>query len=139
MNKSVTGGGTELLHPKQDFLFKLIFGDERHTNIIKAFLKAALNLPSEDFSVEILNPFLMQEYDLGKYGILDVRLRTNNSVIDIEIQVAPQDDIEKRALWYRSKMVTEQLGSGENYSILKEALIYAFEHKSVLSYPNNAQ
>jgi predicted transposase/invertase (TIGR01784 family) len=101
MSDNTTPEGIELLHPKNDFLFKLIFGDERHKNIIKAFLHASLDLPTDDFDIEFLNPFLKQEYDLDKYGILDVRLRTKDNVIDIEIQVAPQDDIEKRAIWYK--------------------------------------
>jgi predicted transposase/invertase (TIGR01784 family) len=123
MEKTINPDGLELLHPKNDFLFKLIFGDQRHENIIKSFLQAVLDLPSEDFGIEFLNPFLKQEYDLDKYGILDIRLRTKDNVIDIEIQVASQDKIENRAIWYKSKMVTEQLRSGEDYTVLKKVVL----------------
>jgi predicted transposase/invertase (TIGR01784 family) len=118
-----TQTGPEMLHPKNDFLFKLIFGDQRNESILKAFLQAALDLPSDDFAIEFLNPFLKQEYDKDKYGILDVRLRTADNVIDIEIQVARQDDIEKRAIWYKSKMVTEQLAQAQPYSSLKKVVL----------------
>jgi predicted transposase/invertase (TIGR01784 family) len=136
----MTASGVELLHPKNDFLFKLIFGDQRHENIIRSFLQAALDLSQDDFSIEFLNPFLKQEYDVDKYGILDVRLRTKDNVIDIEIQVASQDKIENRAIWYKSKMVTEQLRSGEDYTALKKVvLIFITNFECVTADPDKTR
>jgi hypothetical protein len=37
-----------ILSPKNDFVFKLIFGDQRNTDILADFLKAALKLPAEE-------------------------------------------------------------------------------------------
>ena len=43
-----TADGREILPVKNDFLFKLIFGDERNKHILKAFLRAALDLPDTE-------------------------------------------------------------------------------------------
>lgn len=37
----------EILLPKSDFIFKLIFGDERNADILQSFLKAALDIPPD--------------------------------------------------------------------------------------------
>ena len=54
---------------------------------------------------------------------LDVKVKTKSKkVIDIEIQVKPKLDLEKRVVLYLSKMVTEQIGSGNNYSKIQRAI-----------------
>ena len=42
-----------ILKPKNDYVFKKIFGDERNKDILIAFLKAVLKIDIED--VQILN------------------------------------------------------------------------------------
>ena len=43
-------------------------------------------------------------------------------IIDIEIQVEPEPGIKERIVYYNSKMVTEQIGSGRKYHELKRAI-----------------
>ena len=78
-----------LMSPKVDFVFKLIFGDEKNKDLLIAFLSAVLGVPAEDFEgIEIINSELLREFAEDRKGILDVRSRTRQGKqIDIEIQI----------------------------------------------------
>ena len=114
----------KFLSPKSDLIFKLLFGDARSNEILTAFLKAVLRLPEDDYDeVTIVNPFLLQEYDGDKLGILDVKIKTKSKkIIDIEIQVKPTTEMKERVLFYSSKMITEQVGSGGKFQKIKRVI-----------------
>ncbi len=40
----------DILSPKNDFVFKQLFGDARHTAPLADFLQAVLGLPKEEFT-----------------------------------------------------------------------------------------
>jgi predicted transposase/invertase (TIGR01784 family) len=65
-----------LMLPKIDFAFKLLFGDRRSKNILADFLKAALpGLADEEFEeLTITDPQLKREFSGDKLEILDVKL-----------------------------------------------------------------
>ncbi|MCL2877053.1 MAG: Rpn family recombination-promoting nuclease/putative transposase, partial [Betaproteobacteria bacterium] len=64
-------------YASNDAMFKRIFGDERDTGSLVAFLQAVLDLPPEDYAeVSFINPSLARERPEGKQGILDVRVRS---------------------------------------------------------------
>ena len=78
----------EILPPTNDFVFKLLFGDDRHKNILIAMLKSFVSLPDEDFELVFLDTYLKPEHEEDKMGILDVKVSTKTGkIIDIEIQV----------------------------------------------------
>ena len=48
--------GHDLMSPKVDFVFKLIFGDEKNKHILAAFLGSVLKLPPGELAdLEIIN------------------------------------------------------------------------------------
>ncbi len=96
----------ELMSPKVDFVFKLIFGDEKNKHILAAFLTSVLKLPpGELVGLEIINTELLREFKEDKKGILDVRARTKQGKqINIEIQILPTEYMPERTLFYWSKM-----------------------------------
>ena len=114
----------ELLSVKLDLVFKLIFGDQRNTDILTSFLKSVLDIPEEEYDhITVADPYIKAEYPGDKYGILDIKIRTKSGqVIHTEIQVAPIPEMDQRSLYYQSKMVTEQLGSGQNYLMIKKVI-----------------
>jgi predicted transposase/invertase (TIGR01784 family) len=79
----------EILSPLKDYIFSLVFGDQRHIDILTAFLKTILDLPEEEYgSLVIVNPFLKRLFKTDKAGIVDVRLTTKSGrVIHVELQV----------------------------------------------------
>ena len=47
----------KLLPVKLDLVFKLIFGDQRNTDILASFLKSVLDIPEEEYErVTIVDP-----------------------------------------------------------------------------------
>jgi len=116
--------GKELLSVKMDLVFKLIFGDQRNTDILASFLKSVLDIPEEEYDlITVVDPYVKADYPGDKYGILDVKIHTKSGqVIHTEIQVDPIPEMTQRALFYQSKMVTEQIGSGQNYPLIKKVV-----------------
>ncbi len=114
----------ELMSPKVDFVFKLIFGDEKNKHILAAFLTSVLKLPpGELVGLEIINTELLREFKEDKKGILDVRARTKQGKqINIEIQILPTEYMPERTLFYWSKMYSSQLKPGETYGGLKKCI-----------------
>jgi predicted transposase/invertase (TIGR01784 family) len=112
---------TKILSATLDFIFKLIFGDEKNSDILASFLMAVLGLPYEDFdSLQIIDPNLPREFEDDKLGILDVKLRLKSGkIIDIEIQVKLLPHLRERIAFYTSKMITEQIKSGNDYHAIK--------------------
>ena len=79
---------TYLLSPKVDFVFKRIFGNEKHPNILISFLNAVMKPIDPIKSVQIRNSDIEKEHIEDKYSRLDVKAITNNNEhINIEIQV----------------------------------------------------
>ena len=113
-----------IMSPKNDFVFKLIFGDEKNKDVLIAFLSAVIRLHKEEFlELEFMNTELLREFKEDKKGILDVRVKTKNGKqIDIEIQVLPTDFMAERTVFYWSKMYTSQVKPGDTYEKLKKCI-----------------
>jgi predicted transposase/invertase (TIGR01784 family) len=113
-----------LLSPKSDFIFKLIFGDERNVDILQNFLQAVLDLPVEEYRrITVVDPHLKREDEFDKLGILDVKIHTvSGYVIDVEIQVEDVPNMRERIALYTSKMVAGQIAKGDEYGMLKRAI-----------------
>ena len=112
-----------LLDPKMDFVFKNIFGSEKHPNILISFLNATLKPKDLITAVEIKNTDLNKGYIEDKFSRLDVKATTsNNEIINIEIQLKNEYNMIKRSLFYWSKLYSEQLNEGEDYSVLKRTI-----------------
>ena len=105
-----------LLDPKTDFIFKLIFGNEKRPNILISFLNAVIKPVNKITSVEIKNTDLEKKHIEDKFSRLDVKaITSNNEVVNIEIQLKDEKNMIKRSLYYLSRMYTNQLSEGENY------------------------
>ncbi|MGL5380125.1 Rpn family recombination-promoting nuclease/putative transposase [Clostridium sp.] len=136
-----------LLNPKVDFIFKKIFGSEKHPNILISFLNAVMNPVDKIVSVIINNTEITKDFLEDKFSRLDVKATTNRGeIINIEIQVKNSDkeihlpyalqmykrpcqikDLEcllmiKRSLYYWSKLYEEQLNDGDKYDKLSRTV-----------------
>jgi predicted transposase/invertase (TIGR01784 family) len=114
-----------IMLPKVDFAFKLLFGDRRSKNILADFLKAVLpGLAQEEFEeLTIADPHLKREFAGDKLEILDVKVRTaGGKSINIEIQISDMPEMRSRISYSLSNMITEQIGMGGHYSELKQAV-----------------
>ena len=113
-----------LLPVKSDFVFKLIFGDQRNVDILAAFLRSVLDIPDDEYDhLTIVDPFLKKESEDDKYAILDVKLHTvSGSIIHIEIQLRVLSDMKARTIYSQSKLITEQISAGGKWSSIKRAI-----------------
>jgi predicted transposase/invertase (TIGR01784 family) len=113
-----------ILSPKSDFVFKLVFGDQRNVDVLAAFLQAVLDIPPEDYdTLTIIDPNVKREALGDKAGVLDVKLKTKSGkIIDVEIQVDSYLPLRERIVYYVSKMVTEQIGKGQKYDVIKRVI-----------------
>jgi len=123
-SKSIPKDDGFIMSPKIDFVFKLIFGDEKHKDLLIAFLSAVLGVPEEEFEgLDILNSELLREFAEDKKGILDVRAQTKQGKqIDIEIQILPTAFMPERTMFYWSKMYLSQVNPGDTYDKLKKCI-----------------
>jgi len=113
-----------IMLPKNDFAFKLIFGDSKNIDVLQALLSAILNVPIEELNeLTIINNELLREFKEDKKGILDVRAKTRNGKeINIEIQVLPTKYMSERTAYYWSKMYNGQIKSGDTYDKLNKCI-----------------
>ncbi|GHT42434.1 transposase [Planctomycetales bacterium] len=88
------------------------------------FLQAVLDIPPEDYdTLTIIDPNVKRETPDDKAGVLDVKLKTKSGkIIDIEIQVDSYIPMRERIAYYVSKMVTEQIGRGQEYGVIKRVI-----------------
>ncbi len=112
-----------ILSPKVDFVFKKIFGNEKHPNILISFLNAVIKPTDLIKSVQIKNTDIEKEHIEDKYSRLDIKAVTNNGEhINIEIQVKNEYNMIKRSLYYWSKMYQVQLTKGKDYDTLSRTI-----------------
>ena len=113
-----------LLPVTSDFIFKLIFGDQRNADILADFLKSVLDIPDSEYErITIIDPHVKKETEKDKYSVLDVKLHTKSkNIIHIEIQLWPLPELKERSIYQQSKMITEQMASGENWKTIKRVI-----------------
>ncbi|MDR0716774.1 MAG: Rpn family recombination-promoting nuclease/putative transposase [Azoarcus sp.] len=112
------------LSPRNDAVFKMLFGDARDTSLLIGFLKSTLTLPAEDYTdVTIIDPHSPRDVPDDKQGILDVKIKTaSGKRINVEIQIVNHADLRERILFYLARMVTEQIGEGEDYQNIRRSI-----------------
>ena len=111
----------ELLSPKVDIIFKLLFGDERNKDLTINFISAVLGYKDGELEdISFYDTHLKRENPNDKLGVLDIKAKlSNGSVIDIEMQARSVPSVRKRISYYKSNLLTEQIGEGGSYLGLK--------------------
>jgi predicted transposase/invertase (TIGR01784 family) len=113
----------DILPPTDDWIFKLLFGDERNKSMLIDLLRSVLALPEEEYDLVFLDTSLKPEAEDDKLGILDIKVQSKSGkVIDVEIQVNPVKSIGKRISFYKSKLIVEQIAKGDYYSVIEKVI-----------------
>ena len=124
----------ELLSPKKDFVFQVLFGEVGSEEITKSFLEAILKekITKIDLSK---NPILRRMEPEGKMGTMDVLAIIEDEIrIDVEMQIAEEKDIIQRLLYYWGRTYIRGIQKAERYEELDKTiaiLITAFEIKGL--------
>jgi predicted transposase/invertase (TIGR01784 family) len=120
----LTGQTRQLLSPKDDFVFRSLFGDRNHIDMVIAFLKSFVDLPDEAYAeIAIVDPNLVPAVKDGKICILDLKLRTKaGETIHIEIQRADTGEMRERMAVYGGKLLSEQISLGAPYKNVRRVI-----------------
>ncbi|MDR0596106.1 MAG: Rpn family recombination-promoting nuclease/putative transposase [Clostridiales Family XIII bacterium] len=112
------------LSPRNDYIFRRIFGDPDDKGVLTEFLKAALDIPWDEYGeIEIVAPESKIDFVDDKLNVLDIKLHTKSgTVIDIEIQRHSKKAFRERIVYNISKLIEEQLGSGDDYNRIHPAI-----------------
>ena len=106
---------------KLDIIFKKIFTENE--DMLHSFVASMLDLPPESISeIKITNPELPPETLAGKFSRLDLSLKVDDKLVNVEIQVKNDADYRDRTLFYWAKLYSSELKSGEDYSELKQTI-----------------
>ena len=117
---------SEYFIPTNDYVFKRIFGHVGNESITKELLNRILDTKVESIDLS-QNTILERDLVDDKMGILDIKAKINEKIMcDIEMQVAGQEDIEKRLVYYWGKLYTKGIKKSEDYSELKKCIAIMF-------------
>lgn len=136
--------------PTVDFVFKRIFGNPKNTTSLKSLLEALLHIQISKIKIE--NPELLKASSREKGVRLDVLATLQNyQKVNIEIQVVNEGNVDKRSLYYASRIVAGQDILGKDYYDLVPVIsiflldfiwfkdIPDFEHTFIMSRKNSHQ
>ena len=104
-------------------MFKRIFGHIGNEDITASLIGSIIE--KKITNVELDNNTILEK-DLfdDKVGILDIRAKIDNNInCNIEMQVVDHSNIEKRILFYWSKMYSKSINVGKDYSELEKTIV----------------
>jgi predicted transposase/invertase (TIGR01784 family) len=102
----------------------LVFGSEENKDILADFLQSMLDLDADEYEdIEIVDPHMRKTKIDGKLSVLDLKIKTKTQkFINIEIQIANSAQIRERIVFYTSRLIGDQIKSGEDYKIIKKSI-----------------
>lgn len=110
-----------VISAKLDIIFKKIFTENE--DMLHSFVASMLEIPQERIKeIKITNPELPPETFTGKFSRLDLSLKVDDKLVNVEIQVKNDADYRDRTLFYWAKLYSSELKSGEDYSELKQTI-----------------
>ena len=115
--------GRKVYNLKNDIIFKAFFGRKGNEEFLIDFLEALLHIKidniiiKEEVDLEKLNP---QE----KGGRLDLQAKLNDGIIvNIELQIENKYNIEKRTMFYSSKVISMETERGTDYKDINQVIM----------------
>ncbi|MEG1410466.1 MAG: Rpn family recombination-promoting nuclease/putative transposase [Terrisporobacter sp.] len=114
---------TQLFDPKVDYIFKNIFGSEKHPKILMSFLNACIKPKTPITQVQLKNTEITKGYIEESFSRLDVLATTQDGeLINIEMQRADEKNMIKRSLYYWSKIFAAEYQGKGRYSKLPRTI-----------------
>ncbi|MDR2794939.1 MAG: Rpn family recombination-promoting nuclease/putative transposase [Holosporaceae bacterium] len=106
----------DLLDPKFDYIFKIIFGVDDKKPLLISFLNALFKGNPHIKSITLENPNIEKILEKDKASRLDIKATTNDGTkLDIEIQIKNTGEIPQRAFHYLANMMPRVVKAGKSY------------------------
>ncbi len=121
----------QLLDPKSDFVFKKIFGTEKHSNVLINFLNDLLYEKHKECMAKIVEVTYVQTIQTpdsvsGKEMVLDIACTdSTGQQYVIEMQLSRFSGFERRALAYLTRVHSRQLKGGMDYDKIQPVFLLA--------------
>ena len=113
-------------NPLDNFLFFKVMGEKGNEEQLLSFLNAVLTKPGEGeyISTEITeNTALPAEFKGDKSGVLDVIAVLSEEIwVNVEVQLRNRHNMEKRSLFYWSRLFSKTIGKGMDYRELSKVV-----------------
>ena len=120
---------------KNDIVFKAFFAKKGNERFLKSFLESLLKEKIDNIKIQG-EVSLLQMNKEDKLGRLELKATINQrKVIDIEIQLEDRKNTEKRSVYYGAKLVTEQIGKGDEYIETKPVILINILNYNLLDVP----
>ena len=111
----------DMLDPRNDFVFKMLFGQKKNMDLLLTFLNAILRGTVE--KVLFVNPYLEKENVTDKSSVMDIRVENiTGEQINLEIQMQYHQAFPERMLMYWSRMHASQDEVGKELFKLKKSI-----------------
>lgn len=112
-----------MLNPKNDYVFKRIFGHIGNEDITASLISSIVGKQITNVKLDN-NTILERDVLDDKVGILDIRAKIDSNInCNIEMQLVDKKNIEKRILFYWSKMYSSSIKTGKDYEDLEKTII----------------
>ncbi len=113
----------ELLSPKTDVVFKMLFSAADNKDILTDFIASVLDIENDDIKeLHVVNSEMLPESVEQKYSRLDIAMELRDRKINVEMQVRKLSDFRERVLFYWSKLYAKDLQEGQSYKDLKQTI-----------------
>lgn len=117
----------QILDPKLDVVFKLLFASESNRDILVALLEDVLLPTTPIVRVEVLNPDVEKELTEDRGLILDIlALHADGTRSNIEMQSRNRGDTAKRALYHWARMYRDGVRRGDEFEDLTPCRVVFF-------------
>lgn len=111
----------KFLDIKTDYAFKKVFGSENSKEILLSFLNSILDLNIVDLTIE--DPYNVPKLAGMKDTAVDIKATLDDDTkVIIEMQILNHDGFESRILYNTAKNYSNQLDSGDNYTLLNPVI-----------------
>ena len=111
------------MHLTNDYVFHRIFGHKGNEKITAGLISSIIDKEIEEIKIDE-NPITEKDMKDDKVGVLDLKAKLNNEIIcNIEMQMVQQKDIDKRIMFYWSKIYTEEIKEKQQYSVLPKTIV----------------
>ncbi len=104
------------ISPRVCLPFKKLFGVDQNKDLLVSLINSIVGKDDQVSDVTLLNPYNSQNFKQDKLSILDIKAKgVVGKRFNIEIQISDEADYDKRALYYWTKLYTEQLKTAQDY------------------------
>jgi len=115
----------EIIPARTDPMFKRLFADKDHTDLLACMLSKILpEQPTDEWDdLRLLETRTPRWHVRDKITVLDVRaLSATGTAIDIEIQLHDHSAVRERMTYYSASLLTAQLSQGQEYHEIRPAI-----------------